>query len=616
MSLSPTIPSLSNSQPHPSPPHIGEGIDQVDRTPEYGHPAPPPPWGRLGGGALSAQPLFDYGPEIETEISWLTAQMADLPGVLAAYNQRWLAVQLLEGETNLLADLPVAEQAAVDVAVAESRARLAPSYGGDLDIAIAGARYQFVHDLTAQVMSQDPNAPRPLTDRIDAVVTHRWLGIPIFLGLMYLVFNMVQNVSAPYLGWVDGVFSGPITRWAAGLLGAVNAPAWLVSLVTDGVIAGVGGVLAFLPGLLVMYFALAFLEDSGYLVRAAFVMDRAMRSLGLHGKSFVPMILGFGCNVPAIYATRTIESRSARILTGLLVPFMSCSARLPIFVVFGLAFFPQRGDVVILAMYLLGMVMAAMVGVILSRTVFRDGDQGTFVMEMPTYRLPTLRALVSQMWEHSAGFVRKAGTLIMAVSVALWVLMHLPWGVENPQQSYFGQVSTAAAPIFAPAGFGTWQSTGALVSGLVAKEVVVSTLAQIYVGEAAHPLPVTELPAQTGLAAISADLGEIVVTFGQATVEAGQRMVDVLTPGLALFPRPDEAAATGLTRSLHGSFTPLSALAFLVFSLLYAPCVATIGAQSQEYGWRWALVSTAMTLGIAWGMAVLVFQIGTLLGVA
>ena len=296
---------------------------------------------------------------------------------------------------------------------------------------------------------------------------------------------------------------------------------------------------------------------------------------------------------------------------------MSCSARLPIFVVFGLAFFPQRGDVVILAMYLLGMVIAAAVGVILSRTVFRDADQGTFIMEMPTYRLPTLRALLSQMWEHSAGFVRKAGTFILSVSVVLWVLMHLPWGVQDAQQSYFGRVSTAAAPIFAPAGFGTWQNTGALISGLLAKEVVVSTLGQIYVGEAARPLPGAALPAKTGLAGVVGDLREIVVTFGRATVEAGQRMVDVLTPGLTLFPQPAEGGATtGLTHSLQGSFTPLSALAFLVFALLYAPCVATMGAQAQEYGWRWALLSTVMTLTIAWGMAVLVFQLGTLLGVA
>ena len=565
---------------------------------------------------LLSRPLVNYGPEIETEIRGLAAGMAALPSILARYDRRWLAIQLLEGEGDLLDGLPADEQTILAEAVAESRARLLPEHGDDLDIAIAGARYQFVHDLTADVLAVDPNAPRPLTDRIDAVVTHRVLGIPIFLVLMYLVFNLVQNVSAPYLAWVDGVFSGPVTRWAAGLMGLVTAPAWLISLVTDGIIAGVGGVLAFLPGLLVMYFALAFLEDSGYLVRAAFVMDRAMRSLGLHGKSFVPMILGFGCNVPAIYATRTIESRPARILTGLLVPFMSCSARLPIYVVFGLALFPQRGDVVILAMYLLGVMTAALAGLVLSRTVFRDADQGTFVMEMPTYRLPTLRALLSQMWEHSAGFVRKAGTFILLVSVVLWVLMHLPWGVQNPEESYFGQVSSAASPIFAPAGFGTWQNTGALVSGMLAKEVVVSTLAQIYVGEAAHPQPVVEAPVQTGPTTLAADLGGIIVGFSQATLDAGKRLLDVLTPGLTLFPLPEDTGQTGLTLALQRSFTPLTALAFLVFALLYSPCVATIGAQAQEYGWKWALLSTGMTLTIAWGMAVLVFQLGSLLGVA
>lgn len=567
--------------------------------------------------APAASPLVDYGPEIEGELHRLGDLMAALPSILARYNRRWLAVQLLEGETDLLDTLPQAERTALETALAESRARLTPGHGADLDIVIAGARYQFVHDLTAKVLTVDADAPPPLTDRIDAVVTHRWLGIPIFLLLMYLVFNLVQNVSAPFLDWVDGVFSGPVSRWTVGLMGWLHAPDWLTSLLTDGIIAGVGGVLAFLPGLLVMYFALAFLEDSGYLVRAAFVMDRLMRSLGLHGKSFVPMILGFGCNVPAIYATRTIESRPARILTGLLVPFMSCSARLPIYVVFGLALFPKRGDVVILAMYLLGVVTAAGVGLILSRTVFRDAEQGTFVMEMPTYRLPTLRALLSQMWEHSAGFVRKAGTFILSVSVVLWVLMHLPWGVQSPQESYFGRVSHAASPIFAPAGFGTWQNTGALVSGMLAKEVVVSTLAQIYVGEAAHPQAVEAAPpGEIGPAAILADVAEIGTSFGQALLDAGKRLLDVLTPGISLFPAPADAGQTGLTSALHRAFTPLSALAFLVFALLYSPCVATIGAQAQEYGWKWALLSTGMTFVIAWGMAVLVFQIGSLLGVA
>jgi ferrous iron transport protein B len=257
----------------------------------------------------------------------------------------------------------------------------------------------------------------------------------------------------------------------------LHAPAWLTSLLIDGVVAGVGGVLVFLPGLFVMYFLLAVMEQSGYLARAAFVMDRFMSKAGLHGKSFIPMILGFGCNVPAIYATRTIEKREARILTGLLIPFMSCSARLPVYLIFGLAFFPQHANLVIFSLYLLGIVVAAGIGLLLSRLLFRGETVSILVMELPDYHLPTLKSLLRYAKSQSGAFVKNAGTLIVAFSTILWFLLNLPWGVQDARQSYFGVVSAGVAPVLAPAGFDTWEASGSLVTGLVAKEVVVSTLA-------------------------------------------------------------------------------------------------------------------------------------------
>jgi ferrous iron transport protein B len=311
--------------------------------------------------------------------------------------------------------------------------------------------------------------------------------------------------------------------------------------------------------------------------------------------------------VPAVYATRTIENRSARLLTGMLIPFMSCSARLPVYVIFGLAFFPRRGDVVIWGLYLTGIVVAAAVGIILSRTVFRGHETGILVMEMPPYRPPSARRVLSYTWEQSAAFVRKAGTFILVGTVVFWALLNLPWGVSEPADSYFGQVSAAASPVLEPAGFGEWEATGALLTGLLAKEMVVSTLSQVYVGEAGGG-------ETAGAPDFLADLQTIVIEFGAATLEAGRQLLETLTPGVTLFPDSGEGKDTALTRALKNAFTPLSAIAFLLFVLLYIPCLATLGAQMQEFGWQWALFSAAITLVVPWTLATLVYQSGRLLG--
>jgi ferrous iron transport protein B len=437
-------------------------------------------------------------------------------------------------------------------------------------------------------------------------VTNRVLGLPLFLLVMYIMFKLVMDVSAPYLDWVDGVIGGPVSRWIEGILTLLLAPDWLQSLVLDGVVAGVGGVLVFLPGLFVLYFFLTLLEDSGYLARVAFVMDKLMSFTGLHGKSFIPLILGFGCAVPAIYATRTLENERDRIATGLLVPLMSCSARLPVYVVFGMAFFPQQGGLLITGLYVAGIVLAAVVGWAFSRTILKNSPDNMFALELPPYRMPTLKGLFIHTWEKSKEFVYKAGTVILSVSVVLWFLMNLPWGVDNPRDSLFGHVSAAAAPIFAPAGFDKWEAAGSLMTGFIAKEVVVSTMAQIYVGEA-------ESEEETPPTTFGEDIGEIIVGFGAATVDAGKTLLSLI-PGVNLVEAEPQEADTALGSALTTSFTPLAALAFLVFVLVYTPGVATLGAIKAEFGWKWMWVSGLYQFGLAWLLAVLLYQGGRFLG--
>ena len=553
-----------------------------------------------------------YSSLLEAELTRLEQILARAPALSDQFPLRWLAIQLLEGDQSLMQDgafqgMMVDDRIALSEAVAVSEARLRQQYGEDADLAVTDERYQFVHGVVEQVLTA-PSQQWSSSDRIDRIVTSRWLGIPIFLALMYLVFSLVQNVSAPYLDFVDGVITGPINAWALALLNALRAPGWLVSLATDGVIAGVGAVLVFVPGLIVMYVSLAVLEDTGYLSRAAFVMDRTMSKMGLHGRSFMPMILGFGCNVPAVYATRSIESRSARLLTGLLIPFMSCSARLPVYVIFGLAFFPRHGSIAIMALYILGVVVAAAVGMTLSRTVFRDAPPGILMMEMPPYRWPSAKRVFRYTRNETGSFVRRAGTFILTGTVVFWLLLNMPAGTTDVQDSWFGKASSAVAPLLSPAGFGEWQASGALVTGLLAKEIVVSTLSQVYVGEVDGPEEDADPPS------LVEGITEVVTGFAAATVEAGKQLLDTLTPGVALFADGDSGQEPALATALQSAFTPLSALAFLVFVLLYVPCLATVGAQIQEFGWRWAVLSIAMMLVIPWVMATLIYQGGLLLG--
>ncbi|MFZ2359432.1 MAG: ferrous iron transport protein B [Anaerolineae bacterium] len=543
--------------------------------------------------------VVDYGYELEQEIAALQPQVAALLGSDAS---RYATLKLLEGDKLAAQALGAApEAAALRQQAQEAAARVQAVYGDDVELLVADRRYGFVHGLAHQVVKRRGGlGRRSLTDRIDDVAAHRVLGLPIFFLLMALVFKLTADVSAPFVDWIDATVNGVLAGWVTAGLTAISAPPWLLSLLVEGVMAGVGGVLMFLPVLLILYFCLALLEDSGYMARAAFVMDRLMHLLGLHGKSFIPLIVGFGCNVPGILATRTLENRRDRILTGLMVPLMSCAARLPVYVIFAAAFFPQHASAVIFGLYLLGIVLAVLTGLLMRRTMFAKTADSLFVLELPPYRLPAWHGLRIHMWRHSEEFVRKAATLILAASLVVWALLNLPIGVQNTEDSVFGRAAGAVAPLFAPLGFGNWQATGSLATGLVAKEVVVSSMAVIYLGDepAEPPGPID----------LAADLRAIVVGFGQAIGQA-VRIVLSMIPGVDLLGAEAAQVNTGLSQALQAHFTPASALAFLVFVLLYAPCVATLGALKSEFGAKWMAFSFFYLLVLAWIAGFVTYQV-------
>lgn len=557
---------------------------------------------------ITHSPLFklDYGGKIEREIANMLSKFDELKFDTQRYSRRWLAIKLLEKDADILERVQSMKDGEAVIAFAKDRAAHVESMlGEDFDLLTADHRYGYINGIVRQALHRPLVDRITLTDRIDNVVTHKWLGLPIFFAVMYIIFRLVIDVSSPFLDWTDAVINGPLAHGLSFLLDLVLIPSWLHSLLIDGIVAGVGGVLVFVPGLLILYFFLALLEDSGYMSRAAFVMDRFMRIVGLHGKSFIPMILGFGCAVPAIYATRTIASRRDRVLTALLVPLMSCSARLPVYVVFGLAFFGAKAGTVIWAMYALGIVVAMLAGMVFTRTILKPDVSSAFVLELPPYRQPALKSVLIHMWENTREFVRKAGTIILFASVVMWVLLNLPWGVENQRDSYFGKFSSTISPVFAPLGFDNWETGGALISGFMAKEIVVSTLSQVYLGdiEAAESEPVP----------FAEEITSIGTGFIDATFSSGKILLSIL-PGVDLVDESSESEDTVLSLALRENFSSLGALSLLVFVLLYVPCVATLGAIKHEFGMSWAVTSAVYQTVVAWIVAFLVYQGGLILG--
>lgn len=560
--------------------------------------------GAMAEGQRIPPRVLKYGEDIETAVKKVAENVAHRhPDLVGRYPERWLALKLLEGDRHLLAETKIPD---VDSLTEEAVDHLKEAHGDDLESLLADERYALATGLTREVLKKPAVRSTEMTEKIDRIVLNRFLGIPIFLAAMWFVFKLTFDVSAPFADWLDGAINGPLSRWVETLTRFLHGPDWIASLMTKGVIAGVGSVLVFVPVIFAMMFFITFLEGSGYMARAAFVMDRAMHSMGLHGKSFIPMVLGFGCNVPAIYATRTLENPKDKALTALLIPLMSCGARLPVYVLFIGAFFPSRAGTVLWSLYVLGVVLAMLMGILFKRTLFR-GESPMFIMELPPYRMPSGRSLAIHTWEKGKHFLIKAGTYILAVSVLVWFLLNLPWGVADKKDSYLGKVGSTIAPAFAPLGFGTWEASSSLIAGVIAKEIVVGTMGEIYVREAAEQ-PDAPPPA------FAEDVRELGSSFAKAGREAFLNVFS--TFAIASLKTEEEGGQETLRSVVAKTFTPLSAYAFMAFVLLYMPCMVAAAAFKHEFGtWKWFGVAFAYQTILAWGMAFLVFQGGKLLGI-
>ena len=463
-------------------------------------------------------------------------------------------------------------------AVREALARPAPTaravgaWSDDLER--EDERFAWIESAAASGTTRTGEERVSRSDKIDRVATHPVLGPLLFLGVMWVVFQITTTVAAPLQDWLDGFFTGPVSDGARGLLGLIGlGGSWVEGLLVDGLIAGVGMLLTFVPLMALMFVLLALLEDSGYMARAAVVTDRLMRRIGLPGKAFLPLVVGFGCNVPAISATRILGDPRQRILTSLLVPFTSCTARLTVYVMIGTIFFGRGAGTVVFVMYLASIALVIGVGLVLRKTLWRAMGAEPLVLDLPPYQVPTARLTAAVSWTRLRGFLRTASGIIVVTVCAVWLLQSIPtqagerFGEVPVQDSAYGVAAQGIAPVFEPAGFGQWQTASALVVGFVAKEAVISSWAQTYA---------VEEPAE----------GEDPGDFGTAIMAAFED-------------------------SSHGHPLPAVA-AFLVFLMAYTPCVATIAAQKREIGWTWTLFGVAMQLVVAWVAAVAVFQIGRL----
>lgn len=561
---------------------------------------------------------IDYGREAEQEIAKLSKEIKKVDKLINKYSARWLAIKLLEGDADVMQKvINIQGTEGLLQSARESTSHLREVVGEEVDTLIADQRYGWIHGLVREAVKRTKPDRLTTSDKIDKVVTSRLLGIPIFLIMMWGVLKMTTDIAAPYLDWVDSVIGGPITNWIVAILGGIGLNGtWVESLFVDGVIAGVGGVLVFVPVLMSIYLALAILEDSGYMARAAFVMDRFMHALGLHGKSFLPMLIGFGCTVPAFYATRTLENEKDRILTGLLVPFMSCGARLPVYVLLASTFFPQNSNTVIYFLYLLGIVTAILLGAILKRTLFKSKERSAFVLELPPYRLPTIKGIWFHMWERTSAFVHKAWTLILVTSIIIWLLLAIPvsggsFADTEVDSSAFAVSSKVLTPLFKPAGFGGWQQSSSLLTGFVAKEVVVGTMAQVY--------GVEDIEEEAESITFFEDIGKIITSFVNATIDTVKSIPLII--GINLFEEEDEIEPTELMIAVRDNFEltsnghgALASIAFMVFVLIYTPCMVAIAAENQEFGIKWTMFSIFGQLLLAWLMSVIIFQGGKLIG--
>lgn len=507
------------------------------------------------------------------EYSQISGAIKDIKDILEKSGKDealYYSIKLLERDIKIKEDLKLDEntdKAVEDIVKAEEEKQ-----GQDIETLIADLRYKYITKITTEYVKRGNDGQLSVSDKIDSVVTSRVLGIPIFFLVMYLVFQISIGSVGQFLGkpfiWLTGEI---IPNAISGFLASVGASEFATSLVMDGIVNGIAGLLGFLPMIVLLFLCLSILEDIGYMARIAFVMDRIFRHFGLSGKAFVPLIMGYGCSVPGIMATRTLEDEKSRRIAITLMPFMSCGAKIPVYAIFVGAFFTENQALVTFSIYMLGLLIAMLSAILLNRTVFR-GDAPPFVLELPAYRIPTLKSVLMHTWEKAKGYVVKVGTILLTMSIVIWFAQTFSFSLQmvtDPGESILGTIGRVISPIFALNGFGlvrdsgliNWQVGAALLTGFVAKEAVVSTLGILYIAQGAEGL----------------------------------------TPAL--------------TAALQAHFTPLSAYAFMAFVLLYAPCVAAIATARKELGsWRWTGFTIAYQCGVAWLVSMLIYQIGSLLG--
>ncbi len=524
-------------------------------------------------------------------------------------NRRWLALKVLE------ADSDESVSVHTDAAVAEVRRWVEERYGKDVGLAIADSRYTHAHTLAQAVTRHAGGPQRNLSDRIDRLVLGRWTGIPLFLAVMYLMFLFTINVGGAFIDFFDGVAGALFVDGFAVLLTTVGVPDWLRVLLADGAGAGLQVVATFIPIITALYLFLSVLEDSGYMARAAFVMDRSMRAIGLPGKAFVPLIVGFGCNVPAIMATRTLENERERKLTILMNPFMSCGARLPVYALFAAAFFPSSGQNVVFALYLTGIVVAVLTGLMMKKSLL-PGTSSGFMMELPPYHLPTLRGVLLRAWDRVRLFIKEAGQVIVLMVIALNVLNSLgidgSFGNEDSEHSVLSETARVVTPLFAPMGLreDNWPAVVGVFSGVLAKEVVVGTLDNLYSSVARQDGDRREAEQSFDL---GRSLSDAVATVPVNLAVLSEALLDPLGFGSV---SEQDAAAHGVDDAVFGAMHArfdgkVGAFAYLLFILLYFPCVATMGVIRRETGTAWAAFVATWTTGVAYFTATVYYQAAT-----
>ena len=500
---------------------------------------------------------INHGPEIERSIDAVKKEISKNENIRHKYSTRFLAIKLLENdkdiETRVIAPLPNGKE--ILAARDKEAERLRQLGNDDTEQCIADAKYGFISGALKETFTQTNHDTETFTRVVDSIVTNRFWGYPIFFIFLYIMFEGT---------FVLGEYPQRLIEWMVGLIGQgaekFLSPGPLKDMIVDGIIGGVGGVIVFLPNILLLYFFISFMEDSGYMARAAFIMDKIMHKMGLHGKSFIPLIMGFGCNVPAIMTSRIIESRKARLVTMLVNPLMSCSARLPIYLVLIGAFFPGKASLILLSIFAIGILLAVLMARIFTKFLVK-GEDTPFVMELPPYRMPTAKVVLRHTWEKGKQYLKKMGGIIMVASIIIWFLGYYPnhdayaTQAEQQENSYIGQLGKAIEPVIEPLGF-DWKMGIGILSGVGAKELVVSTLGVLYTND-------------------------------------------------------DDIDSVNLSERIP--ITPLVAYCYMLFVLIYFPCIATLAAIRQESGsWKWAVFAATYTTILAWIIAFAVHQIGSL----